>query len=232
MHLFAERRRRAFRTRLEMPFSEIRRGLPRSATHMDSGLASELPREQSIIYPRETTHKERCLRMRRTILLATSMALALLLACGVALAATVDCEGGTCVGTPSNDTLFGTPQVDEMFGLAKGDLMYGYESADLMSGGGGSDRMYGGVGADTVNGDAGNDAVYGGRGNDAVNGGDGEDLLVGDAGNDTISGDTGGDLIQAVDDQKDQINCAGGRDEVYFDRGLDELRRCEVSHPR
>ena len=51
-------------------------------------------------------------------------------------------------------------------------------------------------------------------------------------GNDTISGDAGGDLIQAVDDQKDQINCAGGRDEVYFDRGLDELRRCEVLHRR
>jgi hypothetical protein len=35
-----------------------------------------------------------------------------------------------------------------------------------------------------------------------------------------------------VDDQKDQINCAGGTDEVYFDRGLDELRRCEIRHPR
>jgi hypothetical protein len=36
--------------------------------------------------------------MRRAILLAASMALALLLACGVALAATVDCEGGDLRG--------------------------------------------------------------------------------------------------------------------------------------
>jgi Ca2+-binding RTX toxin-like protein len=92
--------------------------------------------------------------------------------------------------------------------------------------------MYGGVGSDTLNGDDGNDAVYGGWGNDTVNGGPGDDTLVGDAGNDTISGDTGGDLIQAVDDQKDQINCAGGRDKVYFDKGLDELRRCEGLNPR
>ncbi|HEX5848915.1 MAG TPA: hypothetical protein VFY59_06930 [Rubrobacter sp.] len=112
------------------------------------------------------------------MVLTASMALAVLLGCGVALAATVNCEGGTCVGTRSNDTLFGIPRVDEKFGLGKGDLMYGYESADRMSGG------------------------------------------------------AGGDLIQAVDDQKDQIHCAGGRDEVYFDRDLDELRRCEALHRR
>jgi hypothetical protein len=54
--------------------------------------------------------------MRRTVLLVSSMALAVLVACGVALAATVDCNGGDCVGTRSNDTLFGTPRVDEEFG--------------------------------------------------------------------------------------------------------------------
>jgi Ca2+-binding RTX toxin-like protein len=143
-----------------------------------------------------------------------------------------DCNGGDCVGTRSNDTLFGTPKVDEEFGLGSGDLMYGYERADRMSGGAGGDRMYGGIGADTVNGDDGNDAVYGGRSDDAVNGGSGDDTLMGDAGNYTISGDVGGDLIQAVDGQKDQINCAGGRDKVYYDRGLDVLRRCEGLNPR
>ena len=60
------------------------------------------------------------LRMRRTMVLTASMALAVLLGCGVALAATVNCEGGTCVGTRSNDTLFGTPRVDKKFGLGKG----------------------------------------------------------------------------------------------------------------
>ncbi len=170
--------------------------------------------------------------MRRTVVLVASMALAVLVAGGVALAATIDCTGGDCVGTRSGDAMFGSPKVDEEFGLGGGDLMYGYERADRMSGGAGGDRMYGGIGRDTVNGDRGNDAVYGGRGDDAVNGGDDSDTLVGNQGNDTISGDTGGDLIQAVDGQKDQINCAGGRDEVYYDRGLDVLRRCEVLHPR
>ena len=169
---------------------------------------------------------------RRAILLTTSMALAVFLAAGVALAATVDCKGGDCVGTPSKDTLFGSPRVDDEFGLGSGDLMYGYESADQMSGGAGGDRMYGGIGADTLNGDGGGDRVEGGRSNDTVNGGPGDDTLVGNQGNDTISGDTGNDLIQAVDGQKDQINCAGGRDKVYYDRGLDVLRRCEGLNPR
>ena len=61
---------------------------------------------------------------------------------------------------------------------------------------------------------------------------------MGTSSGDTVNGDPAGndavygDLIEAVDDQKDQINCAGGRDTVYYDRGLDELRRCEDLHPR
>ena len=170
--------------------------------------------------------------MRRTLLLLATTALALLVASGVALAATINCTGGSCVGTQSRDTLFGSPRVDNEFGLGGGDLMYGYESADQMSGDFGGDRMYGGLAADTVNGDGGSDLVYGGPGNDVVNGGPDSDTVVGNKGNDTLSGDAGSDLIQAVDDQKDQINCAGGSDRVYFDRGLDVLRRCETLYRR
>jgi Ca2+-binding RTX toxin-like protein len=125
----------------------------------------------------------------------------LLMASGVALAATIGCRGGSCAGKPSDDTLFGNPRVANEFGLGGKDLMYGYESADQMSGDVGRDRMYGGIAADTVNGEGGADAVYGGPGNDTV---------VGNKGNDTLSADLGDDVIQAIDDQKDQINCAGG----------------------
>jgi hypothetical protein len=91
-----------------------------------------------------------------------------------------------------------------------------------MSGGSGEDGMYEGIGAETVNG-GGNDAVYGGRDDDAANGGMGEELLAEDEGNDTANADTGGDSAQAVDDQKDRVNLAGSRDEVYYDKAL---RRC------
>jgi len=152
--------------------------------------------------------------MRKVILLLASIGLAVLLASGVALAATIDCRGGSCVGTQSDDTLFGSPRVDKEFGLGGNDLMYGYKSADRMSGNRGGDRMYGGPGADMVNGGPGNDSV------------------VGDKGNDTLRGGPGNDLIQAVDNRKDQINCAGDRDRVYYDRGLDVLRECEVRNAR
>jgi Ca2+-binding RTX toxin-like protein len=151
---------------------------------------------------------------------------------GVAFAANIDCDGGDCVGTRAHDTLYGSPRVDIEFGLGSGDLMYGYESADQMSGNFGWDKLYGGIGSDTVNGDDGDDAVYGNSGDDTVNGGSGGDVVVGNNGNDTLSGDVGNDLIQAVDNHKDQINCAGGNDTVYFDRALDVLRRCEERNPR
>ena len=44
---------------------------------------------------------------------------------GVALAATIDCTGGPCLGTRSADTLFGSPGEDEEFALGGQDLMYG-----------------------------------------------------------------------------------------------------------
>jgi hypothetical protein len=52
------------------------------------------------------------MRMRKTFLLLASMSLAVLLACGVAFAAVVDCVEGEdlCVGTKDTDTLNGSEQ--------------------------------------------------------------------------------------------------------------------------
>ena len=59
--------------------------------------------------------------MRRTVLLLASVGLAVLLASGVALAATVRCEGGTCNGTLKDDRIVGTDQRDVVEALGGAD---------------------------------------------------------------------------------------------------------------
>ena len=95
-----------------------------------------------------------------------------------AYAATINCTGGSCFGTPDSDTL--------------------NESA-------GDDQMHGGKGGDKL--DANNaapgdrDKTYGGRGNDDLfaDDGDNEDLLVGGRGrNDECFADEG-DEVQSCD---------------------------------
>jgi Ca2+-binding RTX toxin-like protein len=99
---------------------------------------------------------------------------ALLLASGVALAATIRCptDPGTnlCVGTPDNDRLFGTT------------------TSDLMKGKGGSDVLRAEEGSDELRGAAGSDILYGHSGPDALYGGEGPDRLLGDVGNDVLKG--------------------------------------------
>ena len=61
--------------------------------------------------------------MRRTILLLSTMMLALLLASGVALAANITCQGGPCVGTEQNDRITGSQLEDEIQALGGRDLV-------------------------------------------------------------------------------------------------------------
>jgi Ca2+-binding RTX toxin-like protein len=72
---------------------------------------------------------------------------ALLLASGVALAATIECrtEPGTnlCVGTPDNDRLFGTATSDLMKGRGGSDVLRAEEGSDELRGTAGSDILYG-----------------------------------------------------------------------------------------
>jgi RTX calcium-binding nonapeptide repeat (4 copies) len=152
--------------------------------------------------------------MRRVLLLVSTTALVVLVACGVALAASINCPtgpGGVCNGTNQGDALYGTPNVDRMYGYGTGDLMNGYGAGDFMYGGderGLGDKMRGGTGADLVNGQRGNDLIEGGPGRD------------------TLKTGRGSDRVEAKDGFKDTITCRGSNDAVYYDRGLDVLEGC------
>jgi Ca2+-binding RTX toxin-like protein len=88
--------------------------------------------------------------MRKTLLLLTTMALALLLAAGVALAATVTCQVGVaCNGTSSGDTITGTNSNDTIKGLGGNDSISARDGIDKINGGPKNDTMDGGLGNDT-----------------------------------------------------------------------------------
>ncbi len=72
--------------------------------------------------------------MRRTSLLVVTMALALVVGGGVALAATIQCTGGTCYGTSGADSMFGTPRHDAIFA---------HQGSDHVVGRGGNDNLNG-----------------------------------------------------------------------------------------
>lgn len=152
--------------------------------------------------------------MRKTLLFVVTTTLAVLVAGGVALAASIDCptaSGGYCYGTNSGDALYGTPGVDKQFGKGGSDLMYGYGEGDVMYGGdeaGLGDKMRGGNGPDRINGQGGNDVIDGGPGSD------------------TLKTGKGSDRVEAKDGNKDFITCRGSNDLVNYDRRLDVLNGC------
>jgi Ca2+-binding RTX toxin-like protein len=138
----------------------------------------------------------------RTVLLLTTMAAALVMASGIALAATIECpnrSGNLCVGTKRSDIMTGTNRADDMLGR------------------GGMDRMRARGGNDTIDGDEGRDVIRGRLGNDRIKGGDGRDKIYGGAGSDTIF--TGGVFIDLVD-------CGPGTDSAFVD-SRDRVVRCE-----
>jgi RTX calcium-binding nonapeptide repeat (4 copies) len=78
------------------------------------------------------------------------MALALLLAAGVALAAPITCQVGvTCNGTSSDDTITGTTSNDTINGLGGNDTISALDGIDKINGGPNNDTMDGGAGNDT-----------------------------------------------------------------------------------
>src|SRR5919199_6496102 len=110
-------------------------------------------------------------RLKRSVLLLVAVAVALLLASGVALAKTFHCNGGLCRGTNNNDTIYGSDARDPIYSLRGADLVRGNGSADSLNGDGGRDRLSGGRGNDTVNGGDDDDLVAGNTGFDALNAG-------------------------------------------------------------
>jgi Ca2+-binding RTX toxin-like protein len=184
--------------------------------------------------------------MKRRLLWMLLMALALVLASGAALSATIQfCPNrsdGSCYGTKKADTMNGRPAGDdEMYGRSGDDVMRGYNGIDYLEGDGGKDALYGGKGEDELWGGGGTPPKPNDNRDDKVHGGDGNDYIYSGfakAGVDRVFGGTGNDTIEAQRDYrypktKDIVNCGNGADDtVYFDRGLDEVKNCENKVPR
>jgi hypothetical protein len=85
----------------------------------------------------------------RAIVLFVTMALALVLGSGVALAQVISCKTGVvCSGTPSNDTMTGTALSNDMRGLAGEDVLRARGGGDVLNGGRGKDLLDGGSDGD------------------------------------------------------------------------------------
>jgi len=163
--------------------------------------------------------------MRRVALLLAAMALALLLASGVAWAVNK-------VGTDGPDTLRGTNGDDNLIGKGGNDDLYALNGRDTLVGGPGKDVVVdapGGVwrrGDKILLGGPGNDIVFGARGSDKVVGERGNDLLADGPGRDValdiVSGGAGTDVIPVASlrleaTAKDIVTCGSGFDRVHAD---------------
>ena len=179
--------------------------------------------------------------MSKTVLLFASTAFTVVLACGVALAASITCPGtASCFGTNRADTMIGTSADNSMFGEGGADTAKGRGGADFIRGDEGADTLHGGSAADALWGggfdaggnynDASNDYVRGGSGADSIIGGfatRGVDHIFGGKGNDSIN--AAQRTARGVRVTKEIVNCGpGSGDTVYFDRGRDIIRNCEM----
>ena len=141
--------------------------------------------------------------MRRTVLLLASIALAVVLVGGAALAATISCAGGfqRCKGTEGADVLRGDPDPEErdrLFGLGGDDELYAEAGDDFVEGGAGDDLMLGGPGSDysyrlalDPEAMAGDDTLYGGGGTDVLRDLDGHNRIFGGGGDDELRSSRG-----------------------------------------
>jgi Ca2+-binding RTX toxin-like protein len=162
--------------------------------------------------------------MRRVVLVLAAMALALLLASGVALAVNK-------VGTNGPDTLRGTNGDDNLLGKGgSNDELFSLNGRDNLLGGAGKDCLIcatrqrrGFAGEKNLVGGPGNDYVVAGKGSDNVVGGEGNDYLA-DPGErefskDNFSGGPGNDVIDVVHyrSARDLVVCGSGFDRVLVD---------------
>jgi Ca2+-binding RTX toxin-like protein len=159
--------------------------------------------------------------MRRVVLVLAAMALALLLASGVAWAVNK-------IGTNVPDTLRGTNGADNLIGKGGNDRLFALDGRDTLLGGPGKDWVDTHPnkfrrGDKNLQGGPGNDIVVGGRGSDNVLDDAGNDLLADGPGRefslDKVSGGDGTDVIfvQNVPAAKDIATCGGGFDRVLAD---------------
>jgi Ca2+-binding RTX toxin-like protein len=147
--------------------------------------------------------------VRRAVILLTTVAMAIVVGSGVALAATIRCDGGNCFGTNRPDSIFGTNKHDTIFAKDGGDFVSGRERAD------------------NLNGADGNDEVLGGWGDDWVKGGRHDDIVEGNLGNDRITGGSGDNVIRAGDGMRDLVVCGDNSwNLIFYDPHLDRFSNC------
>jgi Ca2+-binding RTX toxin-like protein len=169
--------------------------------------------------------------MRKVILLLATMALAILLAAGAALAANIQCQGDPCVGTEQNDRITGSLEDDVIEALG---------GRDHVTGRGGDDEVYGGRRSDEITGGDGGDDLTGDRGPDEIRGGPGTPddthtirfnctlqdpstlILITTDGYQRLSGDDGNDLLAAGRDN-DCLLGGAGRNDLSGNGGSDCL---------
>jgi Ca2+-binding RTX toxin-like protein len=172
--------------------------------------------------------------MRRTLLLLSTMMLALLLASGVAWAVNK-------IGTDGPDTLRGTNGVDNLIGKGGNDRLFGLRGRDTLLGGPGKDWVDthptgARTGDKNLLGGPGNDIVIGGWSSDKVVGEEGNDLLPDgperDVALDIVSGGTGTDVIFVASlrlkaTAEDIVTCGSGFDRVHADTKDEVAPDCE-----
>lgn len=179
---------------------------------------------------------------RMLLLMAAAMTFTLIVAGGVALAASfTSCPGSgqNCYGTNSDDKLKGDDSDEYIFAEGGNDTVDGNGSSDKLLGDGteygtpnptldGNDKLDGGAGIDLLIGYGGSDTLIGGSGDDVI-----DAISYESSGSqNTIRGGSGDDEIRADNGVRDTIDCGSGG-EVYGDRadvdaGLDKLaKNCE-----
>jgi hypothetical protein len=170
-----------------------------------------------------TSGKER--RMRRVILLLTTMAVTLVVASSVAWAV-------TRIGTDGPDTFRGTNGDDNLMGLGGNDVLFALGGKDNLLAGEGKDWTLGGderrpFGDDkTLVGGPGNDGVQGGLGSDTLLGGSGDDFVHGDNGGDRAVGGEGRDFVDGAHGPDQMVGGEGG--DFLIDDDFDDASRDDV----
>jgi Ca2+-binding RTX toxin-like protein len=172
--------------------------------------------------------------MRRVVLVLAVMALALVLASGVAWAVNE-------IGTNGPDTLRGTNRDDNLLGRGGNDILLSLRGNDDLLGGAGKDVVVGGTapgagfGGRDASASGGDKNLLGGDGNDWVNGGRGFDNVMGNSGNDLVvdgpdrefsrdrlSAGGGNDVVAMYNANeaapKDIVTCGPGYDRVFANR--------------
>jgi Ca2+-binding RTX toxin-like protein len=154
------------------------------------------------------------------------------------------------VGVDGDDLMYGGEGDDVMLGsdIQGNDTMYGGPGNDYIQGEddcdwpiitGPDDTIYGGPGNDDLRPRDGDARVYGGHGIDGISGyckgqvkfyggNDDDSINVGDH---YYRGNTENPDAPDVTEAPDYVDCGPGKDTIYYDKGIDKLRHCEVKHP-